>query len=69
MKIQIKWQELNKLLDNKLLPLEKLQENKLETKLLENQLQLTVELKNLIDIDQELLPSEKSEDIKRVLNS
>ena len=36
-------------------PAEKLQENKLETKLLENQLQSAVESKNPTDIDQELL--------------
>ena len=62
-------QELNKLQENKLLQLEKLQENKLETKLLENQLQSAVESKNPTDIDQELLLLEKSEDIKKALNS
>ena len=39
---------------NKLLQLEKLQENKLEIKLQENQPQPWEELKNLTDIDQEL---------------
>ena len=39
------------------------------TKLLENQLQSAVESKNPTDIDQELLLLEKSEDIKKALNS
>ena len=43
--------------------------NKLETKLLENQLQSAVESKNPTDIDQELLLLEKLEDIKKALNS
>ena len=45
------------------------QENKLETKLLENRLQSAVESKNPTDIDQELLLLEKLEDIKKALNS